>query len=297
LARTREIQVGITVLVALGITLWGVTWLKQFSLARRVRVWHVTFPQTGGLSESDEVRVNGLRMGEVSSVDLVGDHVVVNLSLDSDVALTTDSRVAIRNIGMMGEKVIAVDLSLEGQKLAPRDTIPGYYEKGVSEVMADMGTTVDAISRLAQQLERLVTVTDKNGSLDKTIQNFHDTSEELKLAVTENRTMLRETLTNFNSASRTAKALTTDREVQLKRTLDSFERSAVGMERLAVRMDSLRGSLQNVSTKIERGDGSLGKLVNDPKLYEDTRASVAQFRALVEDIKKNPKKYINLSIF
>jgi ABC-type transporter Mla subunit MlaD len=68
LSRTREIQVGITVLVALGITLWGVTWLKQFSLARKVRLWHVTFPQTGGLSTSDEVQVNGLRKGSVASV-------------------------------------------------------------------------------------------------------------------------------------------------------------------------------------------------------------------------------------
>jgi len=81
LSRTREIQVGITVLVALGVTLWGVTWLKQLTLARRVRVWHVTFPQTGGLSSSDEVQVNGLKRGSVQSVALVGDHVTVDLAL------------------------------------------------------------------------------------------------------------------------------------------------------------------------------------------------------------------------
>src|SRR5262244_1296934 len=99
-SRRREIQVGITVLAALGVTLWGVTWLKQFSLAKQVRVWHVTFPQTGGLSSSDEVQVNGLRKGSVSSVSLVGDHVSVDLGLSTDVTLTTDSRVAIRNIGL-----------------------------------------------------------------------------------------------------------------------------------------------------------------------------------------------------
>jgi phospholipid/cholesterol/gamma-HCH transport system substrate-binding protein len=297
LKRTREIQVGATVVVALAITLWGVTWLKEISLANRTKVWHVTFPQTGGLSDSDEIRVNGLRKGAVSKVELVGDHVVVDLALDSDVTLTSESRVAISNIGMMGEKVVAVTLSTEGVPLSTRDTIPGYYEPGIAEVMSDMGTTVDAITRLAHQLERLVTVTDKGGTLDKTVTNFHSTSEELKLAVSENRAMLRETVRNFNSASRTTKALTTDREAQLRRTLDSFERSATGMERLTVKLDSLRGSLQTVSTRIERGDGSLGKLVNDEKLYEETRASVAQFRALVEDIKKNPKKYINVRIF
>ena len=295
--RTREIQVGVTIIAALAITLGGIAWLKELSLARKEKVWHVTFPQTGGLAESDEVRVNGVRMGTVSKVALEGDHVVVDLSLDSKIPLTTESRVAISNIGMMGEKVIAVSLSEQGVPLSARDTISGFYELGIGEVMSSMGSTVESITNLAHQLEKIVAVTDKGGGLDKTIENFHTTSEELKLAVTENRRVLNETLRNFNSASRTAKALTTDREVQIKRTFDSFERSAVGMERLTVRLDSLRGSLQTVSNKVEHGNGSLGKLVNDPKLYEETRASVAQFRALVEDIKKNPKKYINLSIF
>src|SRR5215831_3936246 len=127
-SRAREIQVGVTVLVALGITLWGVTWLKQFSLAKRVRVWHVTFPQTGGLSSSDEVQVNGLRKGSVSRVSLVGDHVAVDLALASEITLTTESRVAIRNIGLMGEKVIAVDLRDSGVAYSARDTIAGIYE-------------------------------------------------------------------------------------------------------------------------------------------------------------------------
>lgn len=295
--RTTEIQVGATVVAALAITLWGVTWLKEVSLARKVRVWHVSFPQTGGLSDSDEVRVNGLRKGNVSQVALVGDHVVVDLALASEISLTTASVVAIRNVGMMGEKVIAVDLRLGGVPYTATDTIPGVYEKGIPEVMAEMGGTIDAVTRLAVQLERLVSVVDSSGTLNSTVTNFHDTSTELKKAVTENRVLLNETLRNLNVVSKTAKSLTTDREGQLKRTLDSFERSATSMERLTVKLDSLRGSLQNVSSKVERGEGSLGKLVNDPKLYEDTKASVAQFRALIEDIKKNPKKYINLRVF
>lgn len=297
MSRRTEIQVGATVLVALGITLWGVTWLKQLSLARQVRTWHVTFPQTGGLASSDEVRVNGLRMGSVSRVDLAGDHVVVNLDLASEITLTSDCIVAIRNVGMMGEKVIAVDLETSGIPYTPRDTIAGVYEKGIPEVMAEMGGTVDAVTKLASQLQRITEVMEKNGTLDRTVTNFHNTSEELKLAVSENRRLLNETMRNLNAASRTAKSLTTDRESQLKRTLDSFERSAVGMERLTVKLDSLRGSLQSVSGKIDRGQGTLGQLVNDPRLYDDAKVTVAELRALIADIKKNPKKYINLRVF
>ncbi|MEQ1833605.1 MAG: MlaD family protein [Candidatus Eisenbacteria bacterium] len=297
MSRSREIQVGATVLVAVGMTLWGVTWLKELSLNKKVRVWHVTFPQTGGLSSSDEVQVNGLRKGNVSNVTLVGDHVVVDLALASEIELTSESRVAIRNVGLMGEKVIAVDLSTHGVPYTPRDTIPGLYEKGIPEVMATMGTTIDAVTELAVQLKTIAATMQGNGSLDRTLQNFRSTSEELKLAVSENRAMLNETMRNLNSASRTAKALTTDREAQFKRTIDSFERSAVGMERLTTRLDSLRAVLQSVSGKVDRGDGSLGKLVNDPKLYDDAKESVASLKALIDDIKKNPKKYINLRIF
>ena len=295
--RITEIQVGATVVAALAVTLWGVTWLKEISLARKVRVWHVTFPQTGGLSDSDEVRVNGLRKGNVARVDLVGEHVVVDLALSSELTLTTASMVAIRNVGMMGEKVIAVDLRMGGQPYSPNDTIPGVYEKGIPEVMAEMGGTIETVTQLAANLARLAEVLDKSGTLDKTVGNFHETSEELKKSVAENRKLLNETLVNLNAASKTAKSLTTDREAQLKRTIDSFERSAAGMEKLTGRLDSLRATLQTVSSKVERGEGSLGKLVNDPKLYDDTKASVAQFRALIEDFKKNPKKYINLSVF
>lgn len=285
------------VLAALGVTLWGVTWLKQFSVARQVRIWHVTFPQTGGLSTSDEVQVNGLKKGSVSSVALVGDHVAVDLALASEITLTTDSRVAVRNVGLMGEKVIAVDLRASGTPHTARDTIQGIYEKGIPEVMADLGSTIEAVTSLAAQLKGLAEVMDKDGNLHATIANFRETSEQLKDAVAENRSLLKETVANLNAASRTAKSLTADREVQLRQTLDSFEHSAAGLERLTTRLDSLRGVLQSVSGKIDRGEGSLGKLVNDPRLYDDAKVTVAQLKALIEDIKKNPKKYLNISVF
>ena len=297
MSRTREIQVGVTVLAALGITLWGVTWLKQFSLARRVRVWHVTFPQTGGLSTSDEVQVNGLRKGNVQSVALVRDHVAVDLALASDITLTRDSRVAVRNVGMMGEKVIAVDLLASGLPYGANDTIPGIYEKGIPEVMAGMGGTIDAITQLAAQLKALADAMDKNGNLTETLANLHTTSEELKAAVTENRAQLRVTVANFNAASRTVRGLTTDREAELRRTLESFERSATGLERLTLKLDSLRASLQSVSTKVDRGDGSLGKLVNDPRLYDEARLTLNELKVLIADIKANPKKYLQVKVF
>jgi phospholipid/cholesterol/gamma-HCH transport system substrate-binding protein len=230
-------------------------------------------------------------------MNLAGDHVMIELALATDVQLTSTSRVAISNVGLMGEKVIAITLRDGGRPLGERDTIPGEFEQGVPEVMAELGKSVGAISSIAGQLQKLATTLEKEGDFRHTVKNFDDTSEELKLAVQENRVLLRHTMEDFSSAARTTKGLTTDREADLKRTLDQFSQAAENMNRLSGRLDSLRATLQQVAGKVERGDGTLGRLVNDDSLYIQVRNTTSSLQALIEDIKKNPKKYVHVSVF
>ena len=297
MSRRTEIEVGVTVLAALAVLIWGVTWLKEFSIQRKVRVWTVSFPQSGGLGPADEVQVNGIRKGEVRSMELVEDHVIVNLALSHEIQLTRHCRVSIRNVGMMGEKVIAVDLKRTGEPYAARDTIPGVYEQGLSEVTASLGDAMGAITELADQVRGVTEVLSKSGDLSATLKNFRQTSEELKLAVGENRVLLKSTVENFSAASQATKRLTADREAELKAALEDFASAAEKMNRLAGRLDSLRHSLQSVTQKLDSGQGTLGKLVNDDKLYQDVSAATENIKALIADIKANPKKYFKVEIF
>lgn len=297
MSRRTEIEVGLTVLIALAVLLWGVTWLKEFSFQHRVKLWHVTFPQTGGLGASDEVQVNGIRKGSVQSMKLVGDHVIVDLALASDIALTTESKVAIRNVGLMGEKVIAVDLSSAGEPLSARDTIIGIYEKGVPEVMANLGETAETIALLSHQLRGLAESMDRRGDFTATLRNFRASSDELRKLLTDNRAALTTSIHNFSEASQTVKGLTTDREQKLKQAIDDFGSAAQKLDRLSSRLDSLRIVFQRVGNKVDRGDGTLGKLVNDDKLYDDLSQSVAELRGLLQDVKANPRKYFKFGVF
>lgn len=295
--RRTEIQVGLTVILALVTLVWSVTWLKDLSLARKVRIWHVRFPQTGGLGPSDEVQVNGIRKGAVDGIALQGDKVIVNLGLSSDIVLTDQCRVAIRNVGLMGEKVIAVDLTMGGTPYTERDTIAGIFEQGMGEVMSSAGTSMASVDRLIVSLNRAADRLEASGDLDKSLANFRETSEELNAMVKQNRKVFERTLGNAEAVTNTAKALTADREEQYKRTLDSVERSARNLELLSHRLDSLSATTQSVMGKVDRGNGTLGALVNDKQLYTDVSESVKALKAVLEDLKKNPKKYINLSIF
>ncbi len=292
-----EIQVGITVIAALAVLLFGVTWLKQISLARKNTTWHVAFPQAGGIGDGDEVQVNGIKKGDVSEVSLYGDGVIVDLTLASDVGLTDRSRISIRDIGVMGDKVVYVSIGAAGQPWNPKDTIPGFYDKGIADVMADLGGTVEHITKIAEDLQAVTATAHGNGDIAVAVRNFRQTSDELNKLVGENRAMVRSTIANFNAASGTAKRLTTDREAELKRTLAQLETASASMNMLAGRLDTLSSTLQNVSGKVERGEGTLGKLVNDEKAYNDLRTSLNNLNALIADIQKNPKKYFKFSVF
>ncbi len=297
MSRRTEIEVGLTVLVAVGVLLWGVTWLKDFQFQRSVKVWHVAFPQTGGLGPSSEVQVNGIKKGSVQKMRLTGDGVLVDLAIAADVELTRDSRVIIRNMGLMGEKVIGVDLRSTGGAWTQQDTIPGGYEKGIPEVMGDVALTIESVTQLSARLASLIEVTDKKGDLTGTLKNMRGASAELEATLKETRVSLRSTLDNASAAAKTARSLTTDREGQLGKAIDNFSSAADKLDRLSGRLDSLRSVLQTVANKVDRGEGSLGKLVNDRKLYNNVTATMDSLQALIGDIKKNPRKYIKLEIF
>jgi phospholipid/cholesterol/gamma-HCH transport system substrate-binding protein len=295
-SRRTEIQVGATVLVALLILLVGVTWLKQISLTHRTTVWHVRFDQAGGIGEGITVQVNGIRKGAVQKAELHGDGVVVDLALDSDVELTDRSRIAIRDLGVMGDKVVVVDFDPVGRRYAKSDTLTGIYEPGLPEMMSRLSQMVSSVGTVTDQLATL-TAGPEGGQLGATMANFRATSEELRLTVVENRVALNRMVRNFSDASHTARNLTTGREAELQKAIDDFGRTAENMNRLSTKLDSLRHTMQEVAGRVERGEGTLGRLVSDEKLYTDLQASVKSINELIVDVKAHPKRYFKFSVF
>jgi phospholipid/cholesterol/gamma-HCH transport system substrate-binding protein len=294
--RGLEFKVGLTVVTAIVLAIVAIVWLKEMSLTQKKRTYVVTFPSTGGLAASDQVQVNGMRKGQVKDMELAGDHVVVRLDLAHDVVVTRPSVVAIRDVGLMGEKVIAIDLK-DGPAYDVRDTIPGVYEQGLAEVMGQLGTSVNSVSEIAENLKSLTGSLAQGGSLQLTLEDFRATSHELRGLVADNRVTLTHAMSDLAASASTAKSLTVDKQAQVRSAIDHFASTAARMDSLSSRLDSLRQSMQGVATRLNNGDGTLGKLVGDDKLYDEMHRSITTLNSLIEDVKKNPKKYVKFSIF
>ncbi len=297
MSRKTEIQVGVTVLAALAVLLWGIAGLSALARSHLQRGWHVSFAQAAGLAEGNEAHVNGVRKGVVRALRLSGDHVIVDLALARDVLLTRDSKVVIRSTSMLGDKVIAVDYRGTGAPWTERDTIPGHFEKGLPEVMADVGLASGGVAGIAQELDSLARAVNRDGGLVAAVESFRRASGDLEAAVAENRAALKATMDNLSVTSGAAHRLVAEREEELGAALDHFASAATNLDRLSGRLDSLRASLQGVAGRLDRGDGTLGRLVRDERLYDDLNASVRELRALIADIKANPRKYLKVSVF
>lgn len=297
MSRKTEIQVGVTVLLAIAVLLWGIAWLGSFARSMGQQTWHVQFPDAAGLAEGNEAQVNGVRNGAVKKLALAGDHVMVDLTLSKDIKLTKSSRVVIRNVGLMGDKVIAVIYDPIGEPWSPGDTIPGTVEKGLPEVMAELGGATGGISAISAQLDSIAVAMNANGGMRKTVASMRATAEQLNGMVAENRAALKTTLANFAVTSRTTKELVVGREAQLRSTIDHFQAAAENLDRLTGRLDSLRASIQTTANKIDQGQGTLGMLMKDDRLYRRLDASVADLQKLINDVKAQPKKYFKFSVF
>jgi phospholipid/cholesterol/gamma-HCH transport system substrate-binding protein len=296
-SRKTEVQVGVTVLFSIVILFAALAWFKEISFSSSKRIWKVAFPETGGLATSSEVLVNGLRKGEVRSMRLVGDHVEVELNLAKEIVLTSDCTVAIRNVGLMGERVIAVDLRSTGRVYSPSELVSGTYERGLGEFMGRLSGTVDALAEISVPLRRLAETMAKDENLGSAVRNFSHTSEELRLTVSENRAALHAAITDFAAVSKSTRSLVSDREGQLRQALDDFSAAAEKMDRLSSRLDSLRAVLQNVGDRVDRGEGTLGKLIQDDRLYTELNESILSLKDLIQDVKAHPKKYFRISVF
>jgi phospholipid/cholesterol/gamma-HCH transport system substrate-binding protein len=296
-ARKTEIQVGIAVLLALVVLVWGVTWLSDTQLAQRRQSYHARFADVGGLSEGDPITVNGVQKGVVGDIELVPGGVVAELSLDRDVPLTTASRVYVRNSGLMGEKFIAVDLAHTGRRQAPRDTIDGVYESGVPEVISQMGAALNSLQKVSDQIDRMLAVAEGRGSWQHTLENVENASSGLVVAVRENREDVREVTGNLREMSAELRMLVAEKRPVVASSVDRIDHTSQRVDSLVTRLDELTQRLARVSDHLESDSTTVGRLLTERELYDEMRRTLRETSQLVRDVRSNPRRYFNFSLF
>lgn len=295
-SRRATIQVGITGLIALVLLLAGILWVKQYQLGKKVVHLVAEFEEVGNLSEGDPVSVRGVKKGVVTRITLEDQRVRVEFSVDRDVTLHPDARLRVANIGFMGEKFLALEPGSAPGRYDASKPIPGRFQSGVPEVISGAGELLTEATELSSRLNEMLDAMDP-ATMEKTSKNIEKMTRTLTRAVEQNEADLRQAVLDFKAASKQMRAIAEANAQPVAASIKDFGTASQRLTELSGKLSTTADALQRVVERMDKGEGTLGKALADPQLYDDLRETLHNTNDLVKDMKLHPGRYIRLRLF
>lgn len=294
--RDLEFRVGIIILIGIIMLGGSLFWLRDYQLERNALLVQARFNDVGTLSVGDRVNVAGVRKGKVSDIELTDNGVLVTMLLARDVPLKTDTRFSIKNLGVMGERFVAVTLGKDTVNVEPSHIFEGQYDTGIPEVMGLLGEMMVELRSLVASLKQTVGSDSSLNKFNNTISNLEKMSASMAGYLEKNESKLNNTADNFYKASKQLNSILANNSSGIDSTVQRMDRLTVRMEDFTGQLDTLAISFREFADNLNNPEGSLQLLTEDRRLYDDLRKTADNIDDLVTDIRNNPRKYINLKV-
>jgi phospholipid/cholesterol/gamma-HCH transport system substrate-binding protein len=301
----REILVGLFVIVGIVAVLTVLFTLTSPALFRGRLVVSTVVVDAGGIRSGDPVQMKGVNIGRVSRFRLRPTGVAIELELEKELSVPRDSEVLITSRGLLGDKVAQVIPGRSSELLRNGDVLPGVAEEGA-------GVTASRIAdETTRELERVQALLS-----ERTVSNVESSSVELsKLlgslssAVAEERGELERTTRALRRAAESVEHVAGSPEIA--RTLEHLDAVTKSLDELTPELSGAVSSLgrasrsmESVLGRMERGEGTLGRLSKDDALYlkasralDEASRAAEELARLGEDVRRHPERYVKLSLF
>jgi len=298
---SKEAKVGLLALVAGVILYLGFNFLKGYEVFSSTNKYYIVYNDIKGLTVSNPVMVNGLTVGRVAKIDLLTNKqnkLLVTIDVQNDVKVGNDTKAVLANTDLLGSK--SIDLKIGNNTTLYEDgaTLKGEVEKELTEVLAAKAMPI--MTNLDSTIVKLNQIFgDELGkSIGTTLHNFELASAGLNTIIAANQKNILAVTTNLAELS----ASLEQTEKQLKPVIAKLDNLADSLNNMELKQTvrNANDALKNVETitaKINQGEGSLGQLVNDKELYQNLNKASGNINKLLEDIQKNPKRYVRISVF
>ncbi|WP_420150749.1 MlaD family protein [Spirosoma sp.] len=300
---SQEVKVGLLAVVSLAMFYFGFRFLKGSDFFSSTNKYQVIYDNIDGLTPSNPVRINGLSVGRVRSIEILQDQrnkLLVTLEINKGIRVTQGSKAFLADDGLLGGKMIQLNVDPAKPLLEDGGMLVSAKESGLSALIREKTLPVlNNVDSLTYQLNRVVAQFDQTGLiLNKTLSSANAAVGTLGLTVSENRAALQATLANVNRLSSSL----IETEKQLKPILtkaDSFADSlqSLQLKQTLATVNKTVGNLQTLLGNINKGEGSLGKLASDEGFYRNVNATTASLEKLLTDFRENPKRYVHFSLF
>lgn len=300
-----KLKVGIFCIVAVVIFYLGACFFKGVSAFGKKTYYYAIFDNTGGLQASNAVMLNGYKIGQVTNVSIISDNPVrlcAELMITEDVNIPKDSKVQVAPKDLLGGTVVNILFGSDTRYLQDKDTMQAYVvppmTDGIDELKAQLGSILSSVDTITLSLKDVLAPDAGGQDLKSTLANLESTTENLTYILSANKDKVGKLVTNLEQFSNTLQAA----GPQLESIVENMDNITDSLSKANVRQtinDAQKavGDIQLIVDKMQRGEGTLGQLVNNDSLYLNLEHSLYSLNELLVDLKANPKKYINVTVF
>lgn len=303
----REVKIGVFAVVMLGCLWGGIRFLSGIDIFSRNVPYYVAYPEIGGIQTATPVTIQGVKVGTVTAIDFdpsVSRDVVLQLTVRRSFRIPSDSKARIYSDGIMGGKAIAIEMGDSPQPLSKGDTLVAAETR---DMLAAAGTELaDVKERLTRVMDNLAVtlenvntlLADNKGNIDGMLTHLNSISGNMDAVLAAEKGSLRATIDNIGRFS-TALGENSERFSSMIANLDRFSQqlTEADIDSLSQGLRATLSELNRTVSRINEGEGTVGKLMNDPRLYESLETASANLAALLEDLKSHPKRYVHFSLF
>lgn len=291
--RRDEVLVGILMTAAIAVAIVGTLWLVRGGLSSGYPLY-ARFAWGQGLRTGQPVLLSGVNVGIVESIELErSGNVVVQLRIENEHRIPASSQATIKANGIFGDMLIALQpTKVTSEDFAAGDTLPtGAPAPTMEAMLIRLDTIGRQVNDVTQAFEMQLVRGGGIADLRRTLAQTNQFVAQLSAIAAEQSRQLTLTMASFR---RSAAAIDS---VKVDSIMKNMQATSANLTRLSSTLDSTSRELGAVVAKVNSGAGTAGMLVNDTTLYSNLRNAVARIDSLTADIKKNPRKYINLEIF
>jgi phospholipid/cholesterol/gamma-HCH transport system substrate-binding protein len=296
---SKEVKTAILVLLGILLFIFGFNYLKGENLLNSSRTFYTEYENVEGLVPSTPVTINGKIVGKVKDISFKNDgsgKLHITLMVDSDFQFSINSRAELYEAGLIGGKAIAIIPAFDGAENAKdNDILKGSIKAGLTELVNQKLTPLQgkieaAMVSTDSLLHNLNDVFDKKtkdnlktsiAGLSATINSFKETSNSLNQMLSGNQEKINSVLENADKSLSNFSEITNNiSEADLGATIKNLEATLKNFD--------------NILSSISKGEGSMGKLIKDEKLYNNIEGATKELEELLRDIKLHPKRYFRI---
>ena len=295
---SNELKVGVAVVVAALVFIFGVRYFADLPIFGGRYALATAFEEAGGLVTGNDVRINGVKVGTVGDVrlDIAEREVAVAMSLDGDVAVPEGSYAEIGGISALGTIYVEITLG-SGPPLPEGSTIPGQSSDLLGqltdrapELLGDVDTLLGGAGATFSEVQRLLSSPESD--LRQTLAALRSSAGTLERLLRTERATISRVLANADTLSAGLAAFTSESGDSLTQAVQSLSGTLDQLDRSLAQLETTTASLDRLLAKINEGEGTLGRLVNDPSLYAKLDSAATNVNRILEDFEANPGRYL-----